>query len=250
MKRHFSAPTPRFGRTNSRLTLGYQQRSPYYWWWAFLRRNTDYLACCTAGGKGALAGLHEDFGDVLNDNFHSWWTTQERGVRLFAEQPLTVKFGELEMAAEWQPHWDKQDVMVIAVPLTVSKRTLKGAFARLLEQRHTGHKSGRPALAAMKEVSTAKYKMERNYTIRSLQTTLAVYDLWLLNQQRSGKDKLTLWEIGRESKINSTAIKDAVSDSTHDRLVGRNVLGATVSRYVKQAKAIIANTAQGKFPLL
>jgi hypothetical protein len=250
MLRHFSAPTPRFGRVNNRLPIGYQQRSPYYWWWQYLRRNADYIACCEKGGKGKLAALYADFGDVREDNFHKWWTESQRGAVLFGEQPLAVKFGELATAADWQPHWDKDAVMVVAVPLTMSKRALKGAFAKLLDSRHTGNKSGRPSLAKLKTVSTARYKLEHNYTISGLMTALAVYDLWVENQTKPKAERLTLWEIGKELKINKGAIKDAESQSSADRLVGRNVLGATVSRYVKQARAMIENTAAGKFPLM
>lgn len=249
MRAHFLAPTPRFGRVNSRLPVGHQQRSPYYWWWQYLRRNADYLACCESGGKGQLAALYADFGDVRGDNFHQWWTEHNRGVRLFAEQPLAVKFGELDSAADWQSHWDKQAVMVVAVPLSMSKRRLKGEFAKLLAARHSGNKSGRPAMAKLKEASTARYKLEHNYTVSGLLTALAVYDLWTENQARPQSERLTLWAIGRELNINKSAIKDAESDSTADRLVGRNVLAATVSRYVKQARAMIENTAAGKFPV-
>jgi hypothetical protein len=248
MKRHFSAPTPRFGRVNKRLDIGHQQRSPYYWWWQYLRRNADYTACCEKGGEGQQASLYADFGDVRNDNFHKWWTEGDRGVNLFAEQPLSVKFGELDSKADWQPHWHKERVMVLAAPLTMSKRALKGAFAKLLDSRHTGNKSGRPSLAKLKEVSTARYQLEHNYTISGLMTTLAVYDLWLENQTKPKAERLTLWEIGKALNINKAAVKDAESSQSADRLVGRNVLGATVSRYVKQARAMIENAAEGKFP--
>lgn len=250
MKRHFSAPTPRFGRPNNRLDIGHQQRSPYYWWWQYLRRNADYIACCEKGGKGKLAELYADFGDVRNDNFHKWWMEDERGVNLFAEQPLAVKFGELATAGDWQPHWDKETVMVLAVPLSMSKRALKGAYAKLLESRHTGNKSGRPSLSKLKTVSTARYKLEHNYTVSGLLTALAVYDLWVENQTKPKAERLTLWEIGKALNINKAAVKDAESNLSADRLVGRNVLGATVSRYVKQAKAMIENTAASKFPLM
>jgi hypothetical protein len=250
MKRHFLAPSPRFGKVNNRLPLGHQQRSPYYWYWQILRRNADYITCCEKGGKGKLAALYADFGDIREDNFHKWWTENQRGATLFAEQPLTVKFGELKQADEWQPHWDSEAVMVIAVPLSMSKRSLKGAFARLLDNRHIGSKSGRPSLAKLKTVSTARYKLEHNYTISGLLTTLAVYDLWLENQTKPKAEKLALWEIGKALNINKKAITRAESKLAYERLDGRNVLGATVSRYVKQAKAMIENAAVGKFPLM
>jgi hypothetical protein len=245
-----SAPHPLFGRKNSRLSEGYQHRSPYYWWWDYLRRSAAYLACCERGGTGELAGLYADFGDVREDNFHQWWTEGGRGVRLFAEQPLAVNFSELDSPADWQPHWDREQVLVLAVPLNVSKRRLKGVFAKLLDARHKGSKSGRPSMSKLKDSSTARYKVERNYTISGLTTTLAVYDLWAANQAKPKEDRLALWEIGKELNLNSKAARLATCNSTYDRLVGRNRLGATVGRYVKQAKSMIANAEQGRFPLL
>jgi hypothetical protein len=249
MRRYFSAPTPRFGKQSSRLSIGNQQRSPYYWWWQYLRRNADYIACCERGGKGKFAKLYADFGDVRNDNFHEWWTSNDRGVTLFAEQHLAVRFGELASAEQWQASWHADDVLVVAVPLEMSKRSIKSAFGKLLDKRHTDVKRGRPSIAKMKEHSTARYALERNYTINGLQNTLAVYDLWIDNQARSKADKLALWQIAAELKLNRAAIKDATSDDSGDRLSGRNTLGATVHRYVTQAKRIIGNTAKGKFPL-
>ena len=215
-----------------------------------MRRNEDYAACCERGGEGKLAELYADFGDVRNDNFHKWWIEGDRGVDLFSEQPLAVKFGELDAAADWQPHWHKAAVMVVAVPLSMSKRALKGAFAKLLDSRHTGNKSGRPSLSKLKDVSTARYQLEHNYTVSGLMTALAVYDLWEENKRKPKTEQLALWEIGKRANINKKAIKLAESEMAYERLEGRNVLAATVSRYVKQARAMIENTAVGKFPLM
>jgi hypothetical protein len=136
--------------------------------------------------------------------------------------------------------------MVIAVPLLVSKRALKGAFAKLLDLRHTG-KQGRPAIAKLE--SAAKFKLERNYTIQNLFTTLDIYDKWIANQQIPSNARQTLWQIGIDAKLNRHAARNAVSDDGLLRIDGRNVMSALVSRYVRQAKAMIANAAVGKFPV-
>ena len=97
MPRRFLAPYPIFGTKNKRLPTGYQKRSPYYWWWQFLRRNQEYLECCERGGKGKHAQLYKDFGDVRDDDFHKWWTKDERGPNLFAEasRPIPQIQGQL-----------------------------------------------------------------------------------------------------------------------------------------------------------
>jgi hypothetical protein len=79
---------------------------------------------------------------------------------------------------------------------------------------------------------------------------LSVYDEWLANTHRAKGEHLSLWEIGAKLNPNKSAIKDAVSTSTADRHMGLNSLAATVCRYVRQAKSVIANTAVGQFPLM
>lgn len=104
-------------------------------------------------------------------------------------------------------------------------------------------------MSKLKDISTARYALERNYTINNLMTMLAVYDEWLANSQLPKSQQVALWEIAAKLKINKLAINDAQSAAKEDRHIGRNTLAATVSRYVRQAKAVIANTAEGKFPL-
>ena len=133
----FAAPHPVFGRKDKRLSLTYQQRSPYYWWWAYLRRSAAYMACCQRGGVGDLGGLYADFGDVRSDDFQQWWCQGERGAGLFGEKALEVTLGELASVHEWNTAWTREQVMVVAVPLNVGKRKLKSSFAKLLDARHS-----------------------------------------------------------------------------------------------------------------
>jgi hypothetical protein len=132
---NFRAVHPLFGRGNKELPPSYQQRSPYYWWWAFLRRNPEYLRTCANGGGGELAALYADFGDVREDDFKSWWTVNQRGATLFGEKPLPLSLRELSTAAEWDASWRASGVMVVAVPLAVSKRRLQTYFAALLKKK-------------------------------------------------------------------------------------------------------------------
>lgn len=243
---HFLAPHPVFGRVNNRLADTYQKRSPYYWWWAYLRRSDAYLKCCNEGGTGPLAGLYADFGDVRGDDFHKWWTTEQRGASLFAEQKLEARFGELTSPDQWDASWSYEDVMIVAVPLRESNRRLKGKFAKLLESR-LQRSRGRPALA--KVTQTARYPLARNYTVQNLERALEAYDLWLQNQAKPKSERMTLWEIGVQMRFNRDAIRQAQSKSSAERLLGRNMLGAHVKRYVTQAQNIIKHAEQGVFPV-
>ncbi len=210
-----------------------------------MRRNQDYLECCSNGGEGRLADLYKDFGDVRDKEFRIWWQEDRRGARLFGEQELEVKFHELNQAADWQHGWTKENVMVVAFPLLVGKRKLIGEIRKLLDSRHTG-KQGRPALS--KVTSTAKYKLSRNYTTANLETALDVYDLWFINNAKPNAERIKQWEIGVALKLNKLAIKDAYSELRQDRAVGRNLLGALVKRYLTQAQRTIRSLEDGVFP--
>ncbi len=212
-----------------------------------MRRNQDYLDCCVNEGKGRLADLYKDFGDVRDKEFRVWWQEDRRGSRLFGEQQLEVKFHEMDSATDWHPEWTKDKVMVVAFPLAVGKRRLMGDIRKLLDKRHTG-KQGRPALAKVE--STAKYKLSRNYTTANLETALDVYDKWVENNAKPKDEQIKQWEIGVELKLNKLAIKDAYSGLKQDRAVGRNLLGALVKRYLTQAQKTIKSLEEGVFPVV
>ena len=241
---HFTALHPLFGRSNKPLPESYQRRSPYYWWWAFLRRNADYLACCDAGGRGKLAALYEEMGDVRNDIFKKWWTEKQRGARLFGEKQLALTLRELSSPAEWDATWDETNVLVVALSLSLGKRHLQGAFARLLKKRHKS-KRGRKSHAVLSVASTANFKLCRQADTHALGIQLAVYDACTANI-RYGKKK-TLADIGVELKLVPTAQPKRDDDKrtvAHKRIV----MAAAVSRYYRQAQHIVANTALGVFP--
>lgn len=243
MLRRFLAQHPTFGTKNNPRSLSYQQQSPYYWWWAYLRRNSEYLKCCENGGKGKFAKLYKEFGDVREDNFKKWWTEEQRGASLFAEQVGLMTLTELEDKSQWDDTWTKESVLIIAAPLTSSKRYLQSRFARLLKERHTA-KRGRTAKKL--EASNSKYSLERNYTIENLRKTLQVYDEYV--RTRGEARKVPLWKVGENLRLVPTAMTSSKLPSEENYL-RRNVMGATVKRYLKSAERIISFAAQGRFPV-
>ncbi len=245
MKKFFLAIHPLIGTKNKPAPLSSQQRSPYYWWWAYLKRNQQYIKCCENNGKGELERLYKDFDDVRNDDFPSWWGRKtQRGQDLFAEQLAEVKVLKLNDASEWQNNWSDNDVMMVAVNMQIGKRKLQKMFADVLKKEHTG-KSGRKALGNAK--STAKYPLYANFSRHNLKTMLTVYDAWYANSQLPKSHQKPLWQIGDDLKLVYSAISHK-DDMPYDKTVKHNRMAATVSRHVKRAKAIIANTAKGEFP--
>ncbi len=244
MKVRFLADAPNFGTKNKPAKLSLQTRSPYYWWWVYLRRNEDYLKCCENEGKGKYAKLYKDFGDVREDDFKKWW--KEKGVELFSEKHVSeggdMVLMELTDKSQWNESWTSDKVLVVAMPLTSSKRYLQSRFNALLKKRHTT-KRGRQYKTF--DESSAKYPLAKNYTIRNLETTLAVYDEYL--KYKGQVPKVPYWKIGQNMRLVPSAMTTD-SMSMNERQVYRNVMGASVKRYIVNAEKMIANVAQGKFP--
>lgn len=239
---HFLAPYPLFGTKQKPLTISYQQRSPFYWWWEYLRRNNDYLKCCEKNGAGKLAHLFKDFGDVREDNFKKWWGEGNRGAYLFGEKRSALVPKELNDKSEWEEDWNSENVLVLALPLTMSKRELQSRVAKILKKRHTARR-GRTAMKLDK--GTARFPLNRNYTIESLQKALDVYDCYTKLVQLNGKAKL--WEVGVELRLVRGAMPSP-TDLKQDRLAKRNVMAVSVKRYLNQAQRIIKGTSLGIFP--
>jgi len=245
MRHHFLAIHPLIGTKYKPSPLSQQQRSPYYWWWAYLKRNQSYIKCCENGGKGKLSKLYKDFSDTRADDFPSWWgRTTQRGQHLFSEQLAEVKVLKLNDVSEWDSDWNEADVMVVAVNMQIGKRKLQQMFSNLLAREHKGQR-GRKALA--KANSTARYPLYRNFSRYNLQTMLKVYDAWLTNSKLGKDERKPLWKVGEDIKLLHSAIT-IPSDTPHVKTAKQNIMTATVSRHVKNAKAIIANTAKGEFP--
>lgn len=235
----FFAKYPTFGTKHNRKTASYQQMSPYYWWWEYLRRNKDYLECCEKEGKGKLSELYKDFGDVREGSFREWWRV--KAVPLFAEKRSDIRVDEVQSKDEVPSEWDKKDLMILKISLEMDKKSIKRIFNQILK-RHTTER-GRPAQKFGK--STAKYPINQNFTIDNLRIGLEIYDLY--KRTRTGEDKLKLWEIGVELRLLPDSMPHP-KDSNGEKLIKRNRMAATVSRYIKQAEKRIENVAKGVFP--
>ena len=243
--RKFLAAYPRVGKRDNPTPVSVQQLSVYYWWWAYLKRNKAYIACCERGGQGKLAALYKDFGDVRGDDFRAWWTTENRGGYLFAEAPAINGFKELAGKEEWREEWTKDTTMVIAMPLTWSKRALQKSFNALLKRRHKRGR-GKKALKG-KETSTALYPLAHNFSVHSLKVALAVYDA--VEAEKQAKSGATYYQIGVALKLVPSAMPSAIEIAEQKRDADKaNVINVAMSRYYKKAAAMVANVGKGLFP--
>lgn len=245
----------------------------YYWWWEYLRRHTGYLQTCADGGGGEFESVYQDFGDIRGDDFWAWWTSRApkddgrmdrgmltwvsndrqeersvinlwRGLYLFAEPPRphpnVVKLKQQPDAGLF----NDPDVVVLKVPIDLPDREILQTIERVLRfaregrgdidiwhESYTGDRRGR----RIANKSQARYQVINTPKIDFLRTALAVYDY------RQASD-LPLWKIGVELNLITPDDPNNISPDE------KNTSAATVSRYLKKAKAMIKNAGLGRFP--
>ncbi len=206
-----------------------------------MRRNEGYRLACEQAGAGRHSKLYADFGDVFSVDFKTWWTTGDRGARLFAEPaaPLTVSKLSQSDLVSLPPNWDQTSLMIVAVPLTFSKRFIEQQFAKILRTNHTRRRGER-----MLKASRALYPIHTQFNMSSLTTALQVYDM------RSSQPNMTLWEIAQELKFTTTLSPEELAGKGGKAVAvnKKAVMSAVVSRKLKQAGKIIEGVGKGIFP--
>ena len=74
-----------------------------------------------------------------------------------------------------------------------------------------------------------------------------MYDAVIANEALAKNEPKLIWAVGENIKLVPTAMPHKW-DNHYDKRKKHATMTMTVSRYVKQARAIIANTARGEFP--
>jgi hypothetical protein len=235
MKRKFAYQHPLFGHTKEQKELGRYRTTVYYLWWEFLRRSDAYREFCSYAGTkepSRFSALYEDFGDVFSTDFNVWWRTGDRGANLFAERLPP----NMQVLTEFPDATTAGQVLVVQVPLALSKRKLAGEFQKLMTQYHLGRRGVRNT-----EMSSAKYPVTGHIDTIALKKCLDVYDM------KTANPKMRFWEVAQkckaiqgESRIKST---DSNAEITNKKLI----LSNTTNRLLKKAKMIIQNVENGRF---
>ena len=235
--RHFPYQHPTFGTDKKPKTPRHWEDTVYYWWWAYLRRSEKYLKTCELGGKGELAKLYKDFGDVRGDSFKAWWNEKlsddnSRGAHLFANP---IKADRLTLLEDGEKAVVNKSKLVISVPLNLPQKFLVDRFRKLVEENHNGAKGMKYAKA-----SEATYKFSGQPNIKALRIGLKIYDSAKANPD------LTLWELGLDLPQFQEELSQYKKDSIPFDL--RRTISSTVSRYKKRVAESIRNTELGFFP--
>lgn len=234
LPRHFQYKHPTFGTKARPKPKSAWEGTVYFWWWEYLRRNSEYLKCCDSGGTGKLANLHKDFGDVRGDSFKDWWTEGGRGAALFSEPQAELSIRVMDKG---QAAIDPLDAFTVSIPLYLPKKLILRRFKELLDERHKGKRGHQLA-----KRSKALYQVKGQPNIPAIKQALEVYDFKKANL------KMKLWEIGNAIPKLQMGNKIQAGDTESEKADKKNVLAATVSRYLRRAEESIKNVGKGVFP--
>jgi len=236
--RHFPYQHPTFGSIKRPKPESAWKNSVYYWWWAYLKRNTEYLACCSRGGEGKLAGLYADFGDVRSDDFKAWWSENERGATLFAEP---IRDENIKLLTNGEQATDNEKMLTLTLPLYLPKGFLIKRFREILDKRHTG----KVGIQYAKQ-SKAKYQLKGQPNIPALEQALMVYDA--IKEAQAKGIKKPYWKIAMDLDIIEAKNRIKDNDPPSSVVAKKNVMTALVARYKKRVEATVKTTIEGNFP--
>jgi hypothetical protein len=197
-------------------------RSPYYLWWRALRLSNAYKAVCESKGKtedSKLADIYRDFGDIFAQDFEPWW--RRKGAELFGEPtaPLSVVTVEIDQVAAFKEAVSAKQLLVVAIPLFLTKREIASKVRRLVAKHHKG-KRGNNSIQTRESLTKAKYKLHRYKSI----------------------DAIRRWLDVREGRLQGKSLRALFPLSGHFEI-------QQVSRDDKQARTIIQNVERGRFPV-
>jgi len=213
--------------------------SPYYWWFKFLQLNEEYKKTCRAGGKGKLAEIYRDLGDVHQVNFKDWWKVK---AHLFAESvgngyKMTIAQSKDELAP-----FGSAEVINLVVPLTWSRRGLLKRFNTLVISQVEKGKRG-----VSTEKSSATYRISGKWHAEALRTAYKVYTA---KKSYAGEEKIYWADVGILAELPSAKGIDKYKTSTKDMSDVRRTLTILTQRHHKRALIFIQSAVTKSFPYL
>ena len=233
-KRKFlGGKAPLFGTTEKPRSAASLKQSPFYWWIEYLKRNEDYRKTCERRGVGKCRAVYQDFG-VSMPSTSVTGGASEIEARSCSESP----FGHLTSLGTSGHVEITSDVLVLRIPLSLSKKHIKNRLDQILKKVHGG-KRGAPSVSK----STARYRVRARCDVRAMEIALTVFD------ERKANPTLALWEIGEKvGAITSLSSRLSGGDAPKIRAAKKNALANVTLRYFKRAKAAIKNVGEGRFP--
>jgi len=212
------------------------KKTPIYWWFLTLQASDEYLLCCRNQGKGKLANLYKDFGDIDKKSFAQWWANQGR--KIFAERKKLKKVEVIEDGRQLERLSIHEDRLIIEVPLTLRRQTAIRQIGKELKKVYESRD-----VVDIWEQSTAKRQV-----IKSKMRMSTVEILLNVLRIRNEHPTLSNYEIGQKARIDLDILARTTDGDQIDEALERRRMQIAVSRYLDQAKNLIANAELGIFP--
>ena len=95
-----------------------------------------------------------------------------------------------------------------------------------------------PAFGRRAKLSSAKYPLSASVSTDQLKKTLAVYDYWADEQNKSK----TLWQVALNTRI-CPSMENKLLDAQY-----KNYLSVAASKRITRAQVLIDNVGRGRFP--
>jgi hypothetical protein len=214
------------------------KQTPIYWWFLTLQASDEYLLCCRNLGKGKLANLYKDFGDVDKKSFAQWWANQGR--KIFSERKRLKKVDVIDERRQLERLSIHEDRLIIEVPLTLRRQTAIRQIGKELKKAYENRVD-----VDIWQQSTAKRQIIKS-KIR-MKTVEMLLNVW---QIRNENLTFSNYEIGQKAKIDLDLLARTTDGDQIDEALERRRMTIAVSRYLAQAKNLIANAEMGIFPSL
>lgn len=212
------------------------KKTPIYWWFLTLQASDEYVLCCRNQGKGKLANLYKDFGDVDEKSFAQWWTNQGR--KIFAERKKLKRVEVIDERHQLERLSIHEDRLIIEVPLTLRRQTAIRQIGKALQK---AYESRDPVDIWVQ--STAKRQIIKSkIRMTTIEMLLRVWQI------RNEYPALNNYEIGLKAKIDLDILARTTDGDQLDDALERRRMTIAVSRYLAQAKNLIANAELGIFP--
>ena len=197
-------------------------------------RNADYQRTCATSGQGELAGLYQDFGDIFESDFLTWWQCHQG---LFAEKTALIEqLGADPLNSTLLYHIDPKR------PLSQIQEEIKGLHM---------HAHAIMPVAPPKQTSSAKYPIYTNVSAHTLHKVLTVWDLRCAHPDRSAYDLGVLAgfkaNILAPPKYGETRTRAAIKADAHNKQARTSIANRT-NRYLRTAEQYIDNVGRGEFP--
>lgn len=208
--------------------------SAYYWWYRFMGLLKDY---------GPAHPLWDDFGDVTLP-FWDWWIAI--GEDLFSTGALD---GVCELFTDDEVAEARSEgAYIVRVDGSCSREFLERMFRDFLDEKKISKTPGRKRFDDTHEFLPARRNFDKTPDARSLKNSFKVLEKWLEKEEKH--KKMSLYDIGVAiGTINPQAIilKTDVGEKQDDK---KNSMTATVSRYLRWGKSILAGVGEGRFPVM